>query len=356
MAVSFDEFVNTLRGRLDPVIEAVDNGTTSRRLSRAVVYVEGSFEVEEYDCRYAAGTMDMEMGVLGWSVSWSVEQTLFGQLTNVSARLQPYNFGIVTLDERTYDVLVPTEEDLCRIRFEGSYQLGFPLDRYVDRPDATVVFTEEVAALVRLTVFGWWNFHFQVSQMVPNDPLQFIADLIVLKNESVGLTSLLAPAVMRTLERITDAPYDSSELRIKPSRACYVPPPVWVQRCVQVSAKLESGAPFGLNSSSANSSSIFNAFSAALGRALVDQQVLNRVWDVQVQSVAAVPLEQADTLQVAVRVDYEVDQKDETKGVSMIGRQVTSALETTAVEVAPSSLYEVAYTITPCHTPSAFSS
>jgi hypothetical protein len=59
---------------------------------------------------------------------------------------------------------------------------------------------------------------------------------------------------------------------------------------------------------------------------------------------------------VAVRVDYEVDQKDEAKGVSMIGRQVTSTLETTAVEVAPSSLYEVAYTITPCHTPSAFSS
>jgi hypothetical protein len=339
------------------VIEAVDNGTTSRRLSRAVVYVEGSFEVEQDGCRYAAGTMDMEMGVLGSSVIWSVEETLFGQLTNVSTRLQPYDFGIVTLDERTYDVLVPTEEDLCRILFEGSYQLGFPLDRYVDRPDASVVFTEEVAALVRLTLFGWWNFHFQVGQMVANDPLQFFAELIVLKNESVGLTSLLAPAVMRTLERITDAPYDNSELKLKPSRACYVPPPVWVQRCVQVSAKLESGAPFGLNSSPANSSSIiFNAFSAALGRALIDQQVLGRVWDVQVQSVAAVPPEQADTLQVAVRVDYEVDQKDEAKGVSMIGRQVTSALETTAVEVAPSSLYEVAYTITPCHTPPAFSS
>jgi hypothetical protein len=72
----------------------------------------------------------------------------------------------------------------------------------------------------------------------------------VLKNVSQGqgATSALTPALQRAVDRVTGGPHSSSLLRLNSSLQCYQPPPVCVPRCSQVSAKLESGAPF-VNSS-----------------------------------------------------------------------------------------------------------
>jgi hypothetical protein len=109
-----------------------------------------------------------------------------------------------------------------------------------------------------------------------------------------------------------------------------------------VSAKLESGAPFA----SSNFTSI--AFDSQL-LAQLAKRALFTWWSVNLQSFVAVPFDQPDTLQAAFAVTYEIAESKTAEASGEIGLALTRAMQGLASVSGDASLFEVAYTITPCH-------
>jgi hypothetical protein len=110
-----------------------------------------------------------------------------------------------------------------------------------------------------------------------------------------------------------------------------------------LSAKLESGSPFTAAVDTAAA-----AFGDLVSAGLVAQQQF--VWAaVDVQSLVAVPFDEPDTVQVAFAVEFEIAAALAGEASARIGFAVNVALAGIAPVAADSSLFEVAFTITPCH-------
>jgi hypothetical protein len=166
---------------------------------------------------------------------------------------------------------------------------------------------------------NWLYFNFTITLSLGQSPL---------------LHKYLYSVTQEAIDQVTGGPYDQSTVTIDASLSC------WVRKCAQVSAKLESGSPFtAFNDSPA----VFHdQMALALDAELVDWS------EVEIQSLMAVPSVQPDTLQVALAVQYGVEQTKAAQANGRIGRALSDALESMASVSADASLFELAFTITPC--------
>jgi len=261
-----------------------------------------------------------------------ISQLYFGSDDGATAWYHYANFQDLTVGP-------PDDSELCTQRWAGSIaspgSWSFPNSTHPITPqNVQNDLQNALNAITNINQMTYSLVHDVSLDLTSPNQLDYIYFVDVMYDEVQYPPSVLYGATATTLNYHLDGPFMPSSLSFDLTQTCYVP---YASKCSQVSAKLESGEPFA---------SVNGSFYQLLTEGLLKS--FTNV-SVDLQSYATSPPDFPDTIQVAFRTSYQVKQVNAATADADLGYALTVALGQTVAFEEEAPLFEVNYTVTPCH-------